>query len=84
VESDAQSPAVDLRTLLRTLRQDAERTRQLADRLSSESKGWEGSSERLIDDMAENLAALREFTGVPRKDAEHFKTTIKRRQESSR
>jgi hypothetical protein len=71
---------LDVEALLEKLRRDVKRTRSMADRLGAESRQLEGGGERLITNVAESLSTLRAIAGLPHKDADQFKQTIKERQ----
>jgi hypothetical protein len=78
--SRGQADAIDLQELVDDLSAQAEKTGELAERLGAESEELAGAGEKLIDDMAEHLATLREAAGLPSKEPDQLKARIKKRQ----
>ena len=74
------SEHVDIDGLLGDLKVRASEVEDFADSLKKGPKLHVGSSEQLIDDVASSLATMREASGLPTKDAAHFKARIKQRQ----
>lgn len=81
--ADKADKPVDVDRLLEELKSELEETNAIVEQIGAEVTGARVSTERLIDDVAENLASMRLAAGLPPKDSDYFKSSISRRQRES-
>lgn len=74
------SDKIDIDVLVGELEAGAGKAQELSEALHAEPNLEKGSGDRLIQDIAVNLATMREAVGLSPADPEHFEKRIKRRQ----
>jgi hypothetical protein len=74
--SKQEPEAVDVDSLLKGLRDQADQAKQLSDEIQREPIAPPVGDD-LIDEVSRNLATIRRATSLPNKDAADFKARIK-------